>query len=109
MTTARKHEEFTVVVTFNAPEVKRCAACGKSLSLSHFHRKGVHIDSRCKVCVSKIKRKNYLQKKKLNKDRISNIIIKNFDWKLAANMRDLIMELELFLLEEFKHGQRSGC
>jgi hypothetical protein len=96
-------------VVISSEASKKCVACQKIEPLSNFYSKGSYFDSRCKVCVSKTKRKNYLIKSKVKIKPISNIIVKPYDSNKGIQLSDLLFELESFLLEEFKGEQRICC
>lgn len=52
---------------------KVCARCRHDLSLKEFHRKGSRHDSRCKSCVSVIKKNKY-SKKRANTKRVREVL-----------------------------------
>ncbi len=98
-----------MVVISTGLDLKKCAACGHSRLLSNYHRKGLYLESRCKLCVSNTKRKKYLLQKKIKPKIFSNIIIKPYALNMVSKRSDVLMELESFLIEEFSGEQRIRC
>jgi hypothetical protein len=97
-----------VVVISQDLDCKKCVICAEIQPLSNYYSKGRYLESHCKVCVSKTKRKRYLLKKKVKIDRYKNIITKPYTSTIATEMTDFMLELESFLLEEFK-GEQKVC
>lgn len=94
-----------MVVTEN---LKTCIGCSKDLPLSTYHQKGKYLESRCKSCISKRKKNNYLRKKKVKIDSFINTSVKVFRYTKDIIESDLVSLLESCLLEEFRNEQRVG-
>lgn len=80
---------------------KRCSECQKELETSHFYRRGSHLYSHCKACISMDRKTHYQHSRVVKNKGIINIFVQRLNHQIDINKGDLLSIVEAFLFEEW--------